>query len=144
IDDRRRPPAQTVGVGRAVADDEVSQLAFRRFDRMIDFAHRRLDDLGDLAHDRAFRNAVDGLFDDAHRLPHFHHADHVPVVRVAVFAGWNFEIELGVGRVGLGFAQVPFHAAGAQQRTGDAKRNAIAGRDYADILGALQPDAVGG
>ena len=111
---------------------------------MIDFAHRRLDHLGHFAHDRAFGNPVDRLLDDAHRLAHFFHADQVPVVGVAVCAGRNFEIEFGVSRVRLGFPQIPLHAAGAQHRTGHAERNAIGGRDHANIPGALNPDAVGG
>ena len=46
--------------------------------------------------------------------------------------------------VGLGLAQVPLHAAGAQHRPGHAQRDAILGIENADALGALHPDAVGG
>ncbi len=111
---------------------------------MIDFAHWRLDHLGYFAHDRAFRDAVDRLLDDAHRLAHFGHANQVPVVGVAVGADRNFEIELRIVGVGLGLAHVPLHTAGAQYRPGYAESDAIGARDYADILGSLQPDAVGG
>jgi len=42
------------------------------------------------------------------------HAHHVAVVSVAVGAHGNFKFVLVVGGIGLRFAEVPFHAAGAQ------------------------------
>ncbi len=111
---------------------------------MIDFAHRRLHHLRDLGHDRTVGNFADGLVDDPQRLAHLLHAHHVPVEGVAILANRNFEIEIGVSRVGLGLAEIPFHAAGAQHRSGYAQRDAFPGGNLAHILGALNPDAVGG
>ena len=70
-------------------------------------------------------NFSDCLLDDAQRLPHLLHAHHVPVVGVAVVSNGNFEIEVRIGGVGLRFAQVPLHAAGAQHRTGHAQGDAL-------------------
>ena len=56
----------------------------------------------------------------------------------------NIEIELFVIGVGLRFAQVPFHAARAQDGSGHAEGDAILGGDRADVLRALHPDAIGG
>ena len=84
------------------------------------------------------------LANDAHRLPHLLDADQVPVVGIAVQPSGNFEVEILVGFVGLRFAQVPLHAAGAKYRAGNAQRNAIFRIQNADALGALNPDAIGG
>src|SRR5580700_12186866 len=111
---------------------------------MIDLAHRRLDHLGHFRHDRAFGNCVHRLLDNAQGLAHLGHANQIPVVGVAIGSDWNFEIEFGVRRVGLSLAQIPLHAAGAQDRAGYAERDAIGARDHAHILGTLQPDAIGG
>src|SRR5581483_9451454 len=136
--------AHPIGLSGAIAHDEVTQLPFGRFDGVVDLAYGRLEDLGDLGHDRPLRDALDRLINDAQRLPHLLHANQVSVVSIAVCAYRNVEIEVLVRRVGLRFAQVPFHAAGAQHRSGDSQRHAVAGRDHAYALGALHPDAVGG
>ena len=76
-------------------------------------------------------------------MPHLLHADDIPVVGVTVFADGNFEIKVGVSSVGLGFAQVPFHTAGTQHRTGHTERYAFPGGNLTHIFGALDPDTVG-
>src|SRR5260221_289239 len=58
VAERRRPDAEPVRVGGlAVADDEVAELALRRFDRVIGLPRRRLDEARHLADDRALGQA---------------------------------------------------------------------------------------
>ena len=121
-----------------------AQLAFGGFDRVVDFADSGLDHLGHLGHDWALGDAVDRLLDDAARLPHFLHADEVPVVSVAVLADGNFEIEVSIVGVGDGPANVPLNATSAQHGAGDAEGDGILGGQHADIPGAVDPDAIAG
>src|SRR5258708_11030253 len=111
---------------------------------MIDLACRRFHDLGNFRHDRTFGQRIDGLLNNAHRLPHLGHANQVSIVGVAVFSNRNVEVEILVIGVRLRLAQIPLHAAGAEYRAGHAERDAIFTGDYADIFGAFDPDAVGG
>src|SRR5207302_8523536 len=55
---------------------------------------------------------------------------------------WDFEIELLIDRVGLGFAQIPFDPTGAEYRSGHTQGDAILRRDRANVLRALHPDSV--
>ena len=80
--------------------------------------------------------------DDARGLPHLFHANHVPIVGVARFAGGNIEFEIGVDRIGLRFAKIPLHAGAAQRRSGQADVDGILRRDRADAASAADPDAV--
>src|SRR3954466_2652210 len=58
IAERRRAHAKTGGVrGLAVADDEITELAFRRLDRVIGFTGWRFDEARHLADDRSFGNS---------------------------------------------------------------------------------------
>src|SRR5437660_11888980 len=91
---------------------------------MIDFADRRLDDLGHFGHDRAFRDTVDRLLNDAQRLAHFSHADQIPVVGVAVSAGRNVEIKFGISCVGLGLRRS--HLTPLARNTGPVTPRAMA------------------
>ena len=93
---------------------------------------------------RPFGNSFDRLLDNAQRLPHLDHAHDVPVIGIAVFAGGNFKVEILIVGIGLRFAQVPLHAAGAKYRAGHAQRDAILAGNFADTFGAFEPDAIGG
>src|SRR5439155_19850066 len=66
VHERRRTHAHAVGTGSSVTHHEVAQLAFGRFNRVVDLGHRRLDHLRYLAHDGPRRDAVDRLADDTH------------------------------------------------------------------------------
>ena len=77
-------------------------------------------------------------------MPHLGHAHQVPVVSVAVLTDWNLEVEVLVVGVGLRFAQVPLHAAGAQHWARHAQRDAIRSGNHSDIFRALDPDAIRG
>jgi hypothetical protein len=144
IDEGRRADAHAIRLLGAIADDVVAENALGRFNRVIDFARGRFDDLADFAEDWPFGNIFDGLEADEPGLAHLFHADHVTVVGVAVGACRDLELIAVVGGVGLGFAKVPFHPAGAEDRTRCAEGDAIGGAEHADIARAADPDAVAG
>ena len=85
---------------------------------------------------------VEALAHDAHALAHLLHADDLAVVVVAVLAHGDVEIHLLVERVRLRLAQVPGHAAAADDRPREAPLPAIVQREDADIDVALLEDAV--
>src|SRR5690242_7864191 len=84
------------------------------------------------------------LADDAVGLAHLLHAAQVAVVAVAVDADGDVEVHLGIFRVRLLLAQVPFHAGAAQHHAGHAPLLGQFRADHTDADGALLPDAVGG
>ena len=86
----------------------------------------------------------DALLEDAVRLPHLFHAHEVAIVRVAVLADGNVELEIGIALVRLRAAEVPLHAGSAQRRAGDAPVDRIFGREHADADRAPLPDAIVG
>src|SRR6202041_1222872 len=65
-------------------------------------------------------------------------------VGVAILPGRDFEVEILVVRIGQSLADVPLDAAGAQDGAGDAERDGVLAGDFADALGAFEPDTVGG
>src|SRR6185312_14514960 len=138
----RRAHAKAVRMRRAVAHDKVAELSLWRFDGNVHLSRWRLEDLRNFRHDRAGRNAADGLADDADRLAHLLHADHVTVVSVAVLARGNVEIVLLVTGIRLGFAEIPLHARCAEHGTGDADLLALIGRKNADARKPVHPDAI--
>jgi len=91
---------------------------------VIDLAWRRLQNFANFRHDRPRRNIFDGLQTDQPRLPHFFHADQIPIVGVSGCTNGNLEFVLIVGRIRRGFADVPFHSAGAEH--GPVTPNAMA------------------
>ena len=75
-----------------------------------------------------------------------HLGDPQPVACVAVRLrrGGNLEVVLVVAAVRLDLAQVPWQARAAQDRSGDAEREAPVQREVADALEALAPDRLTG
>src|SRR5438445_11116679 len=87
VAERRRPHAEAVRVGRlAVADDEVSELAFRRLDRVVGLAGRRIEQTRHFADDRSFPNPFPRLTDDPHALAAFFHPNQTSTAPMAVAA----------------------------------------------------------
>ncbi len=144
IQERWWPHPDAIGLGGAIAYDEIAQFAFWRLDRYIDLPDGRLQDLRHPGHDGTRRNAIDCLFDDANRLPHLCHPHHVTVVAVATAAGGDIEVILFVSRVGLRFAQIPFHSGRANQRPGYAESFAVVRGQDADTAQPIHPDAIVG
>src|SRR5207249_1419765 len=71
-------------------------------------------------------------------------AHHGTVASWAVVDGGDFEIGIWICGVWLRFAQIPFHATGAQHRAGHAEPFAICRRNKPNAPGALHPDAIRG
>src|SRR5688572_29249320 len=95
VAERRRAYAKAVRVGRfAIADDEISELALRRLDRVVGFAGRRLDQAGDLPDNRAFRQPFGRLTDDPQRLAELLHPYEIAIVGIARCAKRNIEVHL--------------------------------------------------
>src|SRR3954447_20319927 len=123
IAERWRTHPETVRIRRlAVAHDEVTELALRRFDRVIRFAGRRLDQTRHLADDGSFRNTLCRLADDAQRLAELLHAYEVAIVGVPGHADGDVEVHLVVGRVRFVLAHVARDARAAQRWTAEAER----------------------
>ena len=92
---------------------------------------------------RALGQAVERLVDDLHRLVDLSDAHGKAVVVVADRADRDLEVEVVVGAVRGGLAQVPRVAGGAQQRAGDAEAQQRLGVERAGAAQALQHDLVG-
>ena len=105
---------------------------------------RRPGDLLVLDHDRARLEPVQRLLDDLQRLVHLGHADQVAAPGVAGVGGRHLEVVGLVAEVGLGLAQVPGQAGGAQDRAGDAEREAAGDVEVADVLEPALPDRLAG
>src|SRR5690348_7323995 len=142
IHERRRTDAHAIRLYGSVANHVIAQLAFGRFNRMIDFARRGLQHFAYFRHDRAGGNVFYGLQTDQARLPHLFHAHEVAVVGVARGAYGNFKFVLVVGGVGHRFANVPLHAAGAKHRTRGTESNRVFRLQNSYALCTAEPDAV--
>lgn len=134
--------AQAPGLKGSVGDDVVAEFALGGLDGGIDFAGGGLEDFWDLGEDGAGGDTIEGLADDAEALAHFFNADEVAVVAVGVLAGRDVEIELVVGGVGLGLAEVPGEAGGAEDGAGDGVGLAVGGGEDADAFEAVDPDGI--
>src|ERR1700722_19571794 len=142
INERRRANPHAIRLRCSIANNVVAKLALGRFNHVVHLARRRLQHFSYLAHDRPGRNIFDGLQADQPRLTHFLHADHVPVIGIAVLANGNFKFVLVVCGVRHGLADIPLHTAGAKHRPGSAVVDGFLGREDADALGASHPDAI--
>src|SRR5579862_1310267 len=152
----------------AVAGDEKSQLAARRFDRLVDFTRRRREtfrvnfEVIDEPFDGRFhffagwgnnsgsggldgpfrRDFFHGLADDFDAFANFRYADLITREAVARGLRLNVEIKLFIARVGKSLADVERHAAAAQHGARSAHGNGIFGADDSHALRSAEPDAV--
>src|SRR5262245_4843466 len=102
VAERRRPDAESIRIRRlAVADDEVSELAFWRLDRVVGLTGGWLDQPRDFADDRPLWQAFSRLPDDPQRLPELLHPDQISIVRVAARADRHVELHFIVRGVRL-------------------------------------------
>src|SRR5438067_7789879 len=109
---------------------------------MINIADRRLDNLRELGHDWSIRNFLDTLSDDARRLPHLLDADHVSIVGVPGCAYRNIELKIGVRRVRLCLAKIPFDPRSAQRWSRHAQIDGFLPRNNANSTRAADPNTV--
>ena len=156
------------GLGGAVGADEAPQLAAWGLDRVVHLARRDAEALGDelemvdqrlhrgrqlvprrqrelavLGDVRSPRQPVERLLDDLHRLVHLRHSAREAVVVVAHGAHRDLELEVLVGAVRVGLAQVPRVAGGAQQWAGHPERQERVRVQRAGAAQPLQDDLVG-
>src|SRR5207248_10825135 len=129
----------------SVRDDIEAKLAVAAFHLKIRFADRRLNAVHDqfeviderlhlvvdllfwrkgnvwtVDDDRSRRQtAIDGLLQDAQRLPHFFEAHEESRIRVAAFGDRHIPIVRFVAEVGRRFTNVERNAAGAQTWSGE-------------------------
>src|ERR1051325_1526701 len=89
----RAPHLHPVGVVPAPADEVDAQVAAGVLAAHVDLAGLGPDEARHLADHRAVGEAVETLFDDPDRLPHFHHAYPVAVEAVAVVRYGNLEVQ---------------------------------------------------
>src|SRR5262245_40561887 len=143
MDKRRRTDLQAIRTGAAVAHDEEAEFAFRRFttaiglrfgwleslcedDEMVDQAFHITHDEGFgrrnilwcIRDNRAGRQLVQALLDDARALTHFLHAHPITVVGVAILADRNLPIDLVIDSVWLLFSDVVGNTRTSQDRSG--------------------------
>src|SRR5262249_50383588 len=95
-------------------------------------------------HDRARSQSLQALRGDLDRLVHLLDPDHIASVGVGAGVGDHVEVVVLIAAVGLGLAQVVGKSGGAQDRAGDAQRDAAGQIQVADVLGAGLPDRVFG
>ena len=129
--------ADVIAVGRGVmvADEVPAEIAARRFDVREYFAFGHAERIRFFARHRfAVRNVFDGLLQNFDGLADFLNAAPHAVINVAVCADGNVEIETVVNRIGVGAANIIFHARTAQHGTRNAIIHCEVGRQYANVF----------
>ena len=121
-----------------VALGDELEVVDQRLHRGRELRARRQHVLAVVGDERALGQRVERLLDDPRRLDHLRHPHPVAVVVVADRADRDLEVDLRVGEVVEGLAQVPGLAGGAQQRPGHAQLQQPLARDDADALGPLR------
>src|SRR4029077_16153849 len=117
-----------------VADDEITELAFGRLDRVIRLARRRLDQAWNLAADAPVGQPFGRLPDDAQRLTELLDPDQVAIVGIARGADRNLELHLVVRCVRLVLAHIARDAGTAQGRPAQSEGDRLGAGDDADAL----------
>ena len=169
VDERGAADFETVGSAAAFAVDVEAEFAFGVFGSEIDFAGRCFNAFGmedevvdeflHLCQHGSLRrwvvfwvvdepvaagHFVADLADDADALFDFFDSDEVAVVAIADAADGDVEVVLFVTEVGLLFAKVVVHAAGAEVRAAEPVGDGVFFGDEADVFGAVHKDAIAG
>lgn len=92
--------------------------------------------------DGARGHLVQALVDDAEGLTELLHTAEVAVVAVTVDTNGDVELDLVVGVVGLGLADIPWHTGTTEHDTGETHVQCIRSVDNANTLGSGLPDTV--
>src|SRR3954463_10138198 len=90
------------------------------------------------------RKLVEALMENAHALPHLFHAHEVTIVAIAHRTNRDIELQLIVNEIGMRFAQVVIDAATTKIRASHPVINRDLFRQYTDIAGTINEDAVAG
>lgn len=126
----------TLGVEQEVVDEGLHVLLHGGAGRRGDLVVFDLDGAGG--------HLVQTLVDDAQRLAELFHTAEVAVVAVTVDADGDVEIDLVVGVVGLGLADVPGDTGTTEHDAGEGVVERISGADDTNTLGTADPDTVVG
>ena len=153
----------------AVGDDEDTHLTFGRLDGAVSLTGRdcvalgveqevvdeslhvllhcgarRRGDLVVLDLDGTSGHFVQALVDDAEGLAELLHAAEVTVVAVTVDADGDVELDLVVGVIGLGLADIPRDTGSTEHDTREGVVEGISSADDTNTLGTADPDTVVG
>ena len=126
----------TLGVEQEVVDESLHVL--------LHGSARRRSDLVVLDLDGASGHLVQALVDDAERLAELLHAAEVTVVAVTVDADGDVELDLVVGVIGLGLADIPRDTGSTEHDTREGVVEGISSADDTNTLGTADPDTVVG
>lgn len=103
---------------------------------------RRRGDLVVLDLDGAGRHLVDALVDDAEGLAELFHSAEVSVVAVAIDTDWHIELNLVIGVIGGGLANIPRNARSSKHDAREGEVESIGGGDDTDTTETVDPDTV--
>src|SRR5208283_4095156 len=137
--------ANVVAIGRtgAVGDDVVSKLAFGVLDAGIGLAGGNLDLVALLARaDWPVGNIADGLLEDLGAFPQLEQPDVIPIVKVAVRARDDVEVEPIVDAVRGGAADVVSHVRGAEDWPGRRVIDGLFGSQHAHPFATIEDDLI--
>jgi hypothetical protein len=126
----------TLGIEQEVVDKSLHVL--------LHCGTGRRGDLVVLDLDGASGHLVQALVDDAERLAELLHAAEVAVVAVTVDANGNVKLDLVVGVVRLGLADVPRNTGTTEHDTREGVVEGISSADDTNTLGTADPDTVVG
>ena len=104
----------------AFAFDINAKNAAACFHFLIPMALRQFDDLGHFRAVIAFRNIVDQLFENLHRLLDFFQTRQIAAERVAIFKHHLFEIEFPVNGIRVRLTQIARPTGSTSGRSGHA------------------------
>jgi hypothetical protein len=131
-----RRDSVTLGVEQEVVDESLHVL--------LHCGARRRGDLVVLNLDGTSGHLVQALVDDAERLAELLHAAEVTVVAVTVDTNGDVELDLVVGIIRLGLADIPRNTGSAEHDTGEGVVESVSGADDTNTLGTADPDTVVG
>src|SRR5208337_2600794 len=137
--------ANVVAIGRtgAVGDDIVSKLAFGVLDAGIGLAGGNLDLVALLAgEDWPVGNVADGLLENLGAFPHLEQPDVIPIVKVAVRARDDVEVEPIVDAVRGGAADVVSHVRGAEDWPRRRVIDGLFGSQHAHPFATIENDLI--
>ena len=125
-----------LGVEQEVVDESLHVL--------LHCGARRRGDLVVLDLDGTSGHFVQALVDDAEGLAELLHAAEVTVVAVTVDADGDVELDLVVGVIGLGLADIPRDTGSTEHDTREGVVEGISSADDTNTLGTADPDTVVG
>jgi hypothetical protein len=70
------------------------------------------------------------------------HPAQIPIIAVSILTNWNIELDLVIGVVGLGLADIPGDTWATEHDPGEGVVKSISRVDDADAFGAPNPDPI--